>query len=92
MPLSLLMLCVVVVYFCCSWQMVELYEDPKGETINTHAKSNEESVTQETNKNEKEIRTLRRRVTELQITHERQVSIETLLTSRFLLTCPMKKV
>ena len=54
--------------------MVELYKDPKGETITTHAKSNEESVHQETNKDEKEIRTLRRRVTELEINVERQVS------------------
>ena len=65
--------------------MVELYKDPKGETINTHAKSNEESVAQETDKNGKEIRTLRRRVTELEITLERQVSIETLQKVNFTL-------
>ena len=69
--------------------MMELYKDPKGETINTHAQSNEESVTQETNKNGNEIRTLRRRVTELEITLERQVSIETLRKVNFTLLAYM---
>ena len=69
--------------------MVELYKDPKGETINTRAKSNEESVTQETDKNEKETRTLRPRVTELEITLERQVSIETLRKVNFTLLAYM---
>ena len=72
--------------------MVELYKDPKGETINTRAKSIEESVTQETDKNEKETRTLRRRVTELEITLERQVSIETLRKVNFTLLAYMYNI